>query len=40
MEQVGHDDKITVRSQLIRNKLGVDEAVADDIGQQKNGPLG
>lgn len=40
MEQVGHNDEVAVRRQLIRDQLGIDEAVADHICQQENGPLG
>lgn len=40
MKQIRHDDKVAIGCQLIRDQLGVDETVADHIGQQQNGPLG
>jgi hypothetical protein len=32
MEQVGHHDKVAVGRELVGDELGIDEAVADDVG--------
>jgi hypothetical protein len=33
MEQVRHDHEVAVCCQLIRNQLGIDESMSDDIGE-------
>jgi hypothetical protein len=40
VEQVRHDDEQAIRGQLVGDQLGVDEAVADHIGEQQDGALG
>lgn len=35
-EHVGHNDKVAIGSKLIRDQLGIDESVANDIGDKEN----
>lgn len=36
MEEVGHADEVAVGGELVGDQLGVDEAVADDVGQDED----
>ena len=37
VEEIGHDDVVAVGGELVRNELGIDELVTDDIGQDEHG---
>lgn len=37
LEKVGHDDPVAVGGELVGDELGVDEFMADHVGQNDNG---
>jgi hypothetical protein len=37
LEEVGHDDIVAVGGELVGDELGVDEFVADDVGEDDDG---
>lgn len=37
LEQVGHDDEVAMLGELVGQKLGVDELVADYVGEDEDG---
>lgn len=39
LEQVGHDDEVAMLGELVGQKLGVDELVADHVGEDQDGML-
>ena len=40
MEQIRHDDQVSVRGELVGDQLGVDDAVAEDVGKEEDGVVG
>lgn len=36
MEEVGHADEVAVGGELVGDQLGVDEGVADDVGEEED----
>lgn len=36
MEEVGHADEVAVGGELVGHQLGVDEGVADDVGEEED----
>ena len=40
LEHIGHDDEIAIGGELVRDELGVDESVANDIGDDEDAVFG
>lgn len=40
VEQIGHDDQVAISGQLVCDQLGIDEAMANDVGEEEDGASG